>query len=240
MGILAKGQKDLKYQQTLRSSLMGGGPIEAQMSEIQISLDRLDSNMKQLMVSHLKLKETSRNDDDWLDRKRNSLMVVASLIAAMAFQACTNPPGGLWPDDSPSDQLHRIGLAVMISNTPVLYRAFLVCNTVGYVSALSIILLLISGLPFLKHGFFMWILMVVMWIAVTSMSLTYLVSIHIWLPKSTFFEMWEVTASIVLVWMGLMSFIVVAHIIRLTRIIVRLTIPLITIAMKGFQRLLFP
>lgn len=36
-----------------------------------------------------------KNPEDWLPRKRDSLMVVASLIATMAFQAGLNPPGSL-------------------------------------------------------------------------------------------------------------------------------------------------
>ncbi|MBA0636565.1 hypothetical protein Godav_025724, partial [Gossypium davidsonii] len=37
--------------------------------------------------------------EDWLTRKRDSLMVVASLMATMSFQAGLTPPGGLWQDD---------------------------------------------------------------------------------------------------------------------------------------------
>ncbi|OMO81244.1 hypothetical protein CCACVL1_12531 [Corchorus capsularis] len=35
-----------------------------------------------------------RRHEDWLEEIRSSLMVVASLLATMAFQAGTNPPGG--------------------------------------------------------------------------------------------------------------------------------------------------
>ncbi|KAL4556824.1 hypothetical protein LXL04_034988 [Taraxacum kok-saghyz] len=238
MDILAQGPRDLKYKQILRS-LISAGAVEAQISGIQISLDRLENNTKQAMVSPLKIKESPRNYDNWLDTKRNSLMVVASLIATMAFQAGTNPPGGFWQDNSPTDSHHQPGYAVMVSNAPNTYQAFLVCSTVGYVSSLTIILLLISGLPFLKHVLVMWILSVIMWIAITSMSLTYLISILIWLPQDKPDEIGTVATFMVFGWMGLMSLIVVSHIIRLIVIIVRLTVPLIAIAMKVFRRLLF-
>uniref|UniRef100_A0A803N971 PGG domain-containing protein n=1 Tax=Chenopodium quinoa TaxID=63459 RepID=A0A803N971_CHEQI len=37
-------------------------------------------------------------DRAWLEDRRTSLMVVASLIATMAFQVGINPPGGVWQD----------------------------------------------------------------------------------------------------------------------------------------------
>uniref|UniRef100_A0A803N870 PGG domain-containing protein n=1 Tax=Chenopodium quinoa TaxID=63459 RepID=A0A803N870_CHEQI len=41
-----------------------------------------------------------KKDRAWLEDQRTSLMVVASLIATMAFQAGINPPGGVWQDDT--------------------------------------------------------------------------------------------------------------------------------------------
>ncbi|KAI3814807.1 hypothetical protein L1987_14452 [Smallanthus sonchifolius] len=131
----------------------------------------------------LNLEKDLKNNGDWLDKKRNALMVVASLIATMSFQADTNPPSGVWQDDSTDDPLHKAGYAVMALNHPNLYHIFLASNTVGFVSTLSIILLLISGLPFVKHRVFVWGLMVIMWIATVSMSLAYMVSIWVLTPK---------------------------------------------------------
>ncbi|CAI9285326.1 unnamed protein product [Lactuca saligna] len=181
MDILVHGRKDLKYHQILQS-LTQAGAVEAkignlfrqdpQSSRNEIGVDGLDDYNKR-QVSPFYLKETSKNSDDWLDKKRNTLMVVASLIATMAFQAGTNPPGGVWQDGTLTDENRRAGYAIMASSHPNLYHVFLVCNTVAFVSPLSIILLLISGLPFLKHRFFLWILMVILWIATTSLSITY-------------------------------------------------------------------
>ncbi|XAR68440.1 hypothetical protein NMG60_11003550 [Bertholletia excelsa] len=116
---------------------------------------------------------------EWVSKKRDALMVVASLIATMAFQAAVNPPGGVWQDDSPT---HRAGEAVMAYNYVDSYPWFLRSATVGFVASLSIILLLISGLP-MKKKIYMWILMVIMWLTITAMAATYAVSI-VWVtPK---------------------------------------------------------
>lgn len=219
MDILGQGPKDLKYQQILQS-LTRAGAVEAkignlfrqdpQSSRNEIGVDGLDDYNKR-QASPFYLKETSKTSDDWLDKKRNTLMVVASLIATMAFQAGTNPPSGVWQDGSTTDPNRRAGYAVMVYNHPNLYHVFLVCNTVGFVSTLSIILLLISGLPFLKHRVFLWILMVIMWIATSSMSITYWVSISVLTPKPEARTFRNVVNGIVLVWIGLMSLLVMGH-----------------------------
>ncbi|OMO91722.1 hypothetical protein COLO4_18143 [Corchorus olitorius] len=57
---------------------------------------------------------------DWLGRKRSALVVVASLLATVAFQAAITPPGGVWQADetvdergNPLKQPHIAGTAVM-------------------------------------------------------------------------------------------------------------------------------
>ncbi|CAI9285393.1 unnamed protein product [Lactuca saligna] len=219
MDILAQGPRDVKDKQIIQS-LMRAGAFELktegflgevpQKFRIKMELDNSKYNKKPSLPSHLKIKD-SNNDDDWLDKKRNTLMVVASLIATMAFQAGTNPPSGVWQDGSTTDPNRRAGYAVMVYNHPNLYHVFLVCNTVGFVSTLSIILLLISGLPFLKHRVFLWILMVIMWIATSSMSITYWVSISVLTPKPEARTFRNVVNGIVLVWIGLMSLLVMGH-----------------------------
>nr|DAD36515.1 TPA_asm: hypothetical protein HUJ06_007156 [Nelumbo nucifera] len=47
-----------------------------------------------------KLWKNPRNHEDWVEKKRDILMVVVSLIATMAFQAGFNPPGGVWQENN--------------------------------------------------------------------------------------------------------------------------------------------
>ncbi|KAL6344646.1 hypothetical protein AAG906_002552 [Vitis piasezkii] len=138
--------------------------------------------------------EFNKKKDDWLDKQQSALMVVASLIATMAFQAGVSPPGDVWGDNSkydpegspapaPSSETpHTAGLSIMADNNPDAHTAFLVTNTISFLASLSIILLLISGLP-INRRLFVWILMVIMWIAVTAMTLTYLASITALTPN---------------------------------------------------------
>ncbi|GAA0164339.1 hypothetical protein LIER_20001 [Lithospermum erythrorhizon] len=94
------------------------------------------------------------------EKQHNSLMVVASLIATMAFQAGVNPPSGF-----------NNG-----ANDSQLPKSFVVSNTVAFLSSLSVILLLINGLP-LRHKVFTWTWTAIMWISITAITCTYTISL---------------------------------------------------------------
>ncbi|XP_021912422.1 ankyrin repeat-containing protein ITN1-like [Carica papaya] len=155
---------------------------------------------------------------DWLERKRSALMVVASLIATMAFQAGVNPPGGVWQDTSDGDSKtkpHTAGFSIMAEYHYVVYGWFLALNTISFVASLSIILLLVSGLPAVKRRFFMWVLMVIMWVAITSIAITYAISITVFTPAEQSITLYKVLGWAVVAWCGLMTLLLIGHTIRL-------------------------
>ncbi|CAO2826002.1 unnamed protein product [Amaranthus hypochondriacus] len=149
----------------------------------------------------------------WLKEQRSALMVVASLIATMAFQVGTNPPGGVWQDDNQDDKdrvvPHTAGLSIMANYDE--YNKLITSSTIGMISSLSVILLLISGLPCKR--FFMVILMIVMWIAVTSTAFTYVVSVGFvsGLRSKTCFSVIQFSTH---VWIVLMLSVLIGHGIR--------------------------
>ncbi|KAK3170511.1 hypothetical protein Dsin_032843 [Dipteronia sinensis] len=160
---------------------------------------------------------------DWVEKISSTLMVVASLIATMAFQVAVNPPGGVWQDDiyqsggspTPSESLyshpHIAGYSIFADKYPDGYGTFLISDTTGFLASLSIILLLISGLP-IRRKFFMWILMVIMWIAISSMTVTYSVAIYALSKSGT---MSDAVFIVISVWIGLMGLLLLMHIILL-------------------------
>ncbi|GAA0169112.1 homeodomain transcription factor [Lithospermum erythrorhizon] len=117
----------------------------------------------------------------WLEKQRHSIMVVASLIATMAFQATFAPPGGFWQenfkgDNSTSEAPHKAGDSILAYQHPKIYNRFMLSNAIGFISSLSVILLLISGLPFMRKTL-MWLLMLIMWISITATAYTFLISV---------------------------------------------------------------
>ncbi|XP_074293924.1 uncharacterized protein LOC141621126 [Silene latifolia] len=135
-------------------------------SEIRVPLKRAKA-----LKAKAALKPRNKNKT-WLENQRSALMVVASLIATMAFQVGISPPGGVWQDNDG----HNAGNSVMADVVKDDYDQLLIYNTAGLISSLSVILLLISGLPFRR--LFVAILMITMWIAVTATTLSYIVSVN--------------------------------------------------------------
>ncbi|KAK6248920.1 hypothetical protein QUC31_020485 [Theobroma cacao] len=165
--------------------------------------------------------QKATNNEDWLTRKRDALMVVASLNATMAFQAALTPPGGLWQDDltgtsqgNNDTQPHEAGTSIIADKNQSYYSQYLSYNTTSFIASLSIILLLITGLPF-KRRLFMWILTVIVWIAITSMALTYRISLLVFTPKAQELNVTQVLDYAVRVWSGVMGFLFLGHSIRL-------------------------
>ncbi|KAL0330666.1 UNVERIFIED_CONTAM: hypothetical protein Sangu_1612100 [Sesamum angustifolium] len=165
--------------------------------------------------------------EDWLERKRSALMVVASLIATMAFQVGVNPPSGVWQDNNlvdsqgnPVSDPHRAGYSVMAHNYPKGYPRFYMINTTAFIASLSIILLLMSGLP-IRRRFFMWILMVITWLAITAIALAYTVSIMVLTPSDEEKSVLSVVGYSVFVWLCLMALLLIGHTVRLIIKLVR-------------------
>lgn len=156
-----------------------------------------------------------KNHEDWLKKKRSALMIVATVIASMAYQSGLNPPGGVWQESGYHEKeiIYYAGTSIMAFNYPDGYPRFVACNTASFVASLSMIFLLISGLP-MKRRIFMWLLMVTMWITVTFMALTYLISMVAVSPDHELVAILVVVGASVLVWLGLIGIVMLVHAIR--------------------------
>lgn len=146
-------------------------------------------------------------------------MVVASLIATMAFQAGISPPNGNWQEDlqQPLSQSHEAGRSIMADKMPDDFAFFVGYNTTSFLASISVIILLISGLPF-KWRIFTWILMIIMWIAVIATIWTYYISISCLSSRRG--ESTTAKAGAGVVFYGVMGIVLIGHSIRLIRKIV--------------------
>ncbi|KAK6927246.1 Ankyrin repeat [Dillenia turbinata] len=238
LDILSKGRRDMKDREIGESLYRAQAqsakntPLLAQnfVPTRTRGLTNLDPNEKPIIPTPARedsWEKYLKRQDDWVEKKRSALMVVASLIATMAFQAGLNPPSGVWQDtkavysnSNPAEPPHDAGSSVMAYEYPEAYSFFLICNTIGLISSLSIILLLISGLP-IRRRFFVLVLMVIMWVAITSMALTYVVAVLALASDKVAKSVIIVTESVIVGWAGLMGLLILAHFIRLIVKVVR-------------------
>lgn len=214
-----------KYRQTAWDILQEQGP---NLHDYKL----LKNEIKRRLCSTYRSQTQS---EKWLGENRDAVMVVAVLIATMAFQAGVSPPGGVWQENntltgnltvSPAPtpaQTYRAGEAVMAfknhdgTYNKLLadsYKSFIRCNTVAFASSLSTIMLLISGLPF-KRPVFMWFLMAIMWLTMTSIATTYAISIHVITPEDHAETFAHVLKIGITVWCGVMAILLVGNTIQL-------------------------
>ncbi|CAA2934031.1 Hypothetical predicted protein [Olea europaea subsp. europaea] len=195
---------------------------------LNLSFDHFDFSSN---VKENRRKKMFEQKGDWLEKKRSALMVVASLIATMAFQVGVDPPSRLLQVNKTVNsqlisQFYKVLEFIFVHNHRKLYGPFLIANTTALIASLSIILLLMSGLP-LKRRIVMGILMVITWIAITAVALTYLISIIVVTPEEERQRQSYVLGFAVVTWVGLIVLLLIGHMIRLIIKMIRLIIKMV-------------
>ncbi|XP_031115318.1 ankyrin repeat-containing protein BDA1-like isoform X2 [Ipomoea triloba] len=224
MDILLQTRNDVKEMGIAELLTHKGAKEASQQQQMQSPQSQPSKNKKK----NKRKKPIGNNNrkEHWVQKMRDALMVAASLLATMAFQAVVSPPGGLFQssdtvisesevqndpssffsfignsesssssnynynDFAPAPAVAQdtetinctIGKSVMSYYKPPVYNMFLVANTISFLASLSIILLFISGLP-LSRKFFMYIMIIVMWVAITGMGLSYFFCIYMITPQ---------------------------------------------------------
>ncbi|KAL3500829.1 hypothetical protein ACH5RR_039922 [Cinchona calisaya] len=174
--------------------------------------DNIDPKVKSSLETHGALPGTEVFFiQEWIENRRNAIMVVASLIATMAFQAGISPPGGVWQDDLvDGPNPHRAGEAVMAQTHPKYYRALIAANTIAFVSSLNTITLLIRGSS-ISSIYFICILASAMLVATATTTITYATSLVAVAPKDARWQLSDaslIQQIVISVWLGLMVTVV--------------------------------
>ncbi|PRQ45354.1 putative ankyrin repeat-containing domain, PGG domain-containing protein [Rosa chinensis] len=170
----------------------------------------------------------SSKSGNWVEEKRGMLMVVATMISTMTFQAAINPPGGFWQEINTNTAFGGVsycndtnpcfvGTAVSSYIHPDLYINFQTADTICFLFSLSITLLLIRGFPLHKRVL-VWLLSVVMCLTLTFLTLTFNAGIKMVIPKRVDNEDLRspvVIGSATLFWGPMLGLVVLYQTIRL-------------------------
>nr|KYP63654.1 hypothetical protein KK1_018233 [Cajanus cajan] len=151
---------------------------------------------------------------NWMEEKRGSLMVVATVITTMTFQIAINPPGGVWQSNADSDQdcatgnktCHAAGTSVFASaanhDLKLGYEIFILLCTVSFSASLTTILSLICGIP-LRNKCLAWLLIIFMCISVICTAGAYAICIWLVLNPGNDGTINQITRYYALFWGGL-------------------------------------
>ncbi|XP_022132000.1 uncharacterized protein LOC111004974 [Momordica charantia] len=214
LDILTQSHRDLKDMDIAAALTSAGATTTISKPSSSSSSSSSHSHAKPHLLSRLiAFIFDNRNDESWLMRKQEAIMVVATLIATMGFQAGVNPPGGVWQEDNPAMN-QTAGTSILAAKHLQSYNRFLGFNTAGFTASMLVILMLVTGMPS-KHMIFTRILIVAMWIAVISMAYTYGYSIKFFTPEASdsiiyrisIFVSLVATASLGLFFLGKIFFI---------------------------------
>ncbi|KAM1111109.1 hypothetical protein ACFX13_010491 [Malus domestica] len=170
----------------------------------------------------IKLMKWLRYPSDWLVETRGMLMVVATMISTMTFQAVVNPPGGVWQNDvTNSTEAGCTAENICTAGTAVLgyvweddFVTFIKYNTTSFLASLCVTLLLISGFP-LHNRLCMWLLSMSMCVTLTFLALTYLQVLLLIIPVNGIFDSYRIICkNCFYTWVAFLVIVGVLHTIR--------------------------
>jgi hypothetical protein len=128
----------------------------------------------------------NKNEGNYLEQIRGSLMVVATVIASLTFQIAINPPGGVWQSNTNSEngcapnKICKAGTSVLAfgdnDNNKFKYEIFILLCTISFSASQAIIVLLICGFP-LRNKIVMWLLIIVTCVSVFCTAGAYVISL---------------------------------------------------------------
>ncbi|XP_037497484.1 ankyrin repeat-containing protein BDA1 [Jatropha curcas] len=126
-----------------------------------------------------------------LEETRGALMIVATVIATMTFQAAMNPPGGVWQQDfvdvsggsaCNKSNICEAGTSVLAYAYPDRYIYYITSNSIAFAASFTVIALIVGGFP-LKNKFCVWLLAQAIKITLLFLLVSYVTGMLIVTPS---------------------------------------------------------
>nr|XP_017240140.1 PREDICTED: ankyrin repeat-containing protein At3g12360-like [Daucus carota subsp. sativus] len=198
LDIIEEMPKDVKNKE-IREFLISAGTTRAKSATAATPTsllipgeDGVESGHHSKLLNLWKEVKNSAIFHEEVERRDDTLLVGASVIAAMAYTAAISPPGGVTGFDA--DAFSDAFINSLDSNStesvlflppggsllayfwPGLSDAFWISNTISFMAALSVIFLYVSGYA-LKKKIFVLFIRGAMWLTLTSMTTAYVCAV---------------------------------------------------------------
>ncbi|CAE5959194.1 unnamed protein product [Arabidopsis arenosa] len=132
--------------------------------------------MQMLETYEAPTNKESKMHAEALQNARNTITVVAVLIASVAFTCGINPPGGVY-QEGPYKGKSTAG-------TTLAFKIFSISNNIALFTSLCIVILLVSIIPYRTRPLMNFLKLThrMLWVAVASMALAYVAAASIIIP----------------------------------------------------------
>ncbi|CAL1386393.1 unnamed protein product [Linum trigynum] len=164
-----------------------------------------------------RFKKFLQYDTEWIKDMKGTLLIVATIIAQMSFQAANNPPGGVWQQNfnSPTEGFRCNATHACTAGTSVhaytetdFYYYFMGLNTVAFGASLCVILLIVGGFP-LKNKFVIWLLAQAMCTALDCMTFAFVIAAYLVSPTKDDIRSWIAVITVILLAVLLLASLVI-------------------------------
>ncbi|WVZ81470.1 hypothetical protein U9M48_028844 [Paspalum notatum var. saurae] len=97
-----------------------------------------------------KVQTRNRNTqkEEAVEKARSLVMLLATLVVSITYQAGLDPPGGLWTSDGDD---HKNGDPILLTTHPIRYKVFFYSNSAAFVASLIVILMVQSRFLLKRH-----------------------------------------------------------------------------------------
>ncbi|CAH8251801.1 unnamed protein product [Arabidopsis lyrata] len=171
--IVGKNIVDIMYKNKMGFEAFQLLPREAQDFELLLRWLRFGTETLQELDSENNVEHESSQE---IENARNTIAIVAVLIASVAYAGGINPPGGVY-QDGPWRGKSLVGKTTA-------FKVFAICNNIALFTSLCIVILLVSIIPYKRKPLKKLLVAThrMMWVSVGFMATAYIAASWVTIP----------------------------------------------------------